>query len=151
MTKDINRLEQVLSTVTSQSNYALLEGNNQVFDDMEEAVKYIREGIVRVNKDELFRHFRIFDTLCWNIDQFIENHTFVCHHLGIAVRNFNGWYYAVKIMNLDSCFGGVLTTDAPDNYPMHRFPEDIISSQYPEIVMLKIIDDYNKKQETEEI
>lgn len=148
MIKDINKLERMLNTLSCQSMNLRFQDENDAAQDIDDAIKCLRYGIALENKDRLFTHFMIFDTKCWQtMEDFIADHTYVCHHLGIAVRKFNGQYYAVKIMNPKSCFSGILTTDAPDNYPMHSFPDNIIHSEYPEIVMLKVIEDYEKKEE----
>ena len=151
MIKDLNKLERVLDTLQEQSMMLMFQDKKEQSDDIEDAIKCLRQGFVRANEKTFFRHFRIFDkNNCWDMEEFIEDHVFVCHHLGLAVRKFNGQYYAVKIQNMDSYLFGVLTTDAPDNYPMHSFPEDIIHSEYPEIVMLKVIENYERKQEEAE-
>lgn len=150
MMNDLNKIERVLDTLQTQSMMLMFEDKKEASDDIEEAIKCLRQGVVRANERTLFRHFRIFDkSNCWNIEEFIENHVFVSHHMALAVRKFNGQYYAVKITNPDGYLFGVLQTDAPDNYPMHSFPENIIHSEYPEIVMLKVIADYEKKEEAE--
>lgn len=150
MMNDLNKIERVLDTLQTQSMMLMFEDKKEASDDIEEAIKCLRQGVVRANERTLFRHFRIFDkSNCWNIEEFIENHVFVSHHMALAVRKFNGQYYAVKITNPDGYLFGVLQTDAPDNYPMHSFPKNIIHSEYPEIVMLKVIADYEKKEEAE--
>lgn len=148
MVKDLNKLERMLDTLQNQSMMLMFQDKKEESDDIEEAIKCLRQGVVCANNRDLFRHFRIFDkSNCWEIEEFIENHVFVSHHMALAVRKFNGQYYAVKIMNPDDCFSGILTTDAPDNYPMHCFPETIIHSEYPEIAMLKVIEEYHRQEE----
>lgn len=148
MITDLNKLEQVLNTLACQQMELLFKDKNEEAKDLEDAIKCVRYSIALANKDKLMSHFMIFETRNWRtLEDFIDNHTYICHHLSIAVRKFNGQYYAVEIMDPDSCFNGVLTTDAPDNYPMHSFPENIIHSEYPEIVMLKVIEDYEKHEE----
>lgn len=148
MIRDLNKLEQVLSTISCQQLDLLFQDKNDQANDLDEAISCIRYAIAASNKDKLLNHFTVYETRNWRtLEDFIDNHTYICHHLGIAVRRFNGMYYAVEILNPDSCFGGILTTDAPDNYPTHRFPKDMICSEYPEIAMLKVIEDYEKHQE----
>lgn len=151
MMNNLNKVERVLDTLNEQSLRLMFQDEKEASDDLEAAIKMTRYGLALANKDKLLRHFMVFETRNWRtLEDFIDNHTYICHHLGIAVRKFNGQYYAVKITNPDSCFSGILTTDAPDNYPMHSFPENIIHSEYPEIVMLKVIEDYERKQEEAE-
>lgn len=148
MVKDLNKLERVLDTLQTQSMMLMFQDKKEESDDIEQAIKLARYGVALANKDELLRHFMIFETRNWRtLEDFIDDHTYICHHMGIAVRKFNGQYYAVKIMNPDDCFSGILTTDAPDNYPMHCFPETIIHSEYPEIAMLKVIEEYHRQEE----
>lgn len=148
MTHDLNKIERMLQILEKQQMVLLADGNTEEASYTEEAIRRVRHELVLDNQSRIFRHFLILDNRKYGtVEDYIDDHTYLCHHMEIAVRQFNGRYYAVKVENPDDCLCGVLTTDAPDNYPMHRFPDDIICSQYPEIVMLKVIEDYENSEE----
>lgn len=150
MKYNFDKMERVLNTLQEQSLTLMFSDKPDQAEDIETAIKHVRYGMALANKDKLLGHFTVFDTRNWmTLEDFLNNHTYIWHSAGIAVRKFNGQYYAVKITNPDSCFSGILQTDCPDNYPMHSFPDHIIHSEYPEIVMLKVIEAEEKKEEAE--
>ena len=73
------------------------------------------------------------------------NQTMINENKGVAVRQFDGYWYLVKIESLE-CGGGVLTTDCPDNYPIHCLPSEIKSGDYPEIVIMEDYFDNHKEE-----
>lgn len=96
--------------------------------------KRLREGIMQTL--QWSRYFSVFPVSLRNVMHPEDCETFLFDHNTRCIRKFNGRYY---ILNVKSYTAHVLTTECPDDYPLHMFPADIPSSMYPEELMGRII------------
>lgn len=84
----------------------------------------IRAGFFRKYDQYIVHYFYPFDR---EFGHFEDAETFLYDGHTMAIRKFNGYYYAVKVKTFNS---NILTTESPDDYPLHAMPTE--GQPYPE-------------------
>lgn len=102
-------------------------------DAVEDAITAIRKNFEREYRYLLCRYFRMFERPS---SSFTADATYVCDVDKIAVREDNGSYYIVKILNPESYFSGILQTECHDDFPYHMYPQSYTAYRYPETAMV---------------
>lgn len=129
--------EYILNTLEDAK--LICYGKPDIIKGIDSAILLARRDFLNSYKEQIFNYWRIFDTNSWEREEFLNDHAFVSQCWNLCVRRYFSKYYAVQIKNPDNLWQGIMTTECPDDYPFHSFPAGIISADYPEIAMVKVI------------
>ena len=107
---------------------SMLEQNSEDQQTIERIIKQLRHNWFVIYQDYIFRFFYPFERSTYGHLEDCE--VFLFDNNQKAIRNFHGYYYIVKVK---SFYDGIISTESPDDYPMHVIPSK--GAEYPEFLM----------------